>query len=900
MAINDPFIHPALLDPRQWADVNLYDSTVKIEREAVSGDEHHTPDLIIHIKHLKLDLRFDYEQRSVEGSAAFTFSPINDGLTHFELDIAEMSIKSVKLTAVEKRGTGDLRQSNNQMGSQMGGQMGGRAAAQARQFPQSLEFETRPEKLDIELDRPYARNEQLIVEIAYSCSPRKGLFFVEPDEAYAKKPRQIWSQGENEDAHWWFPCQDVTNQKMTTEMIATVKSNFFALSNGDLIGVWDNNGDGTRTFHWSQAQPHPAYLVTVVIGASSEYELINDGYEGLPVDYYVYKSRIREGHRLFEATPRMIKFFEEKYGYAYPYPKYSQILVDDFLFGAMENTSASTFTDRCLLDDAATLDLSYDDIVAHELAHQWWGDLVTCKDWSHIWLNESFATYSEYIWREHASGREEARFALFQDFLTYLREDRTSHRRPIVSNRYRFSEDVMDRHAYEKGACVLDMLRWELGDDAFFRTLAHYLNKHEFGNAETNDFKVAIEEATGRNLHWFFDQWLYGAGYPELEVGYEWRREQNLLKLSVKQAQEAEDNTPVFRFTAEIEITTIEPDEVIETDRRATYRVVVEKAEQDFYFPCESKPRLVLFDKGHRVFKVMRFEKSSQELAFQLTRAEDALDRARAARELSAFKGEEIVNALIETLLSDDFYGVRMAAAVSLGEIATDSARAALSEAYRVLRDARVRRACVWALGNFKDEATVDLLQEALSRDESYYVAVAAARALANLLGQPGLSDSSRPDARASSAGSEKAYDILSASISRTSWQEVIAASIFHGFAQAKEKRAIDLAVRHSKYGEHAPIRVAAIGCLGALGKELNKDKKDERAVGHLVDHLIELLNDKAVRARHSAVKALGKVGDKRALSPLREAQRRECLDMMKGAIEDAIKSLEESEKAAG
>jgi len=855
MTINDPLIHPALLDPRHWRDVNnLYDATVNIEREAIAGDEHHTPDRQVAVKHLKLDLRFDYDRRYVEGLATFTLSPINDDLMSFELDIAEMSIKRVTLTAVEKRSTGDLPKSSVQPGSQL-----------ARR----LEFETRADKLEIELDRPYARNEQLTIEIAYSCSPRKGLFFVEPDEAYPNKPRQIWSQGENEDAHWWFPCHDVTNQKMTTEMIATVDSSFFALSNGELIGVRENDGEGSRTYHWSQSQPHPAYLVTIVIG---EYEALGDDYDGLPISYYVYKDRVREGQRLFGATPRMIEFFEEKFGYAYPYPKYSQVIVDDFLFGAMENTSASTFTDRCLLDDHAAIDLSYDDIVAHELAHQWWGNLVTCKDWSHIWLNESFATYSEYLWREHAHGYDDARFALFQDFLVYLHEDRSSHRRPIVFNRYRFSEDLMDRHAYQKGACVLDMLRWELGDDAYLRTLAHYLNKHEFGNAETNDFKVAVEEATGRNLYWFFDQWLYGEGHPELEVGYEWRREQGLLKLSVKQLQEADGKTRVFRFPVVIEIVSVEPGEVIETEQRASYQVVVEKAEQDFYFPCESKPRMVLFDKGHRIYKTMRFEKSAQELIFQMRRAEEAMDRARAARELSVFRGE--VDALREVLLGGDFYGVRMAAAVSLGEIGGESAGPALIEAYRRSKDPGVRRACVWALGNFKNEATIDVLGEALRKDDSYYVAVAAARALANI-------------------GGDKSYDILRESISRKSWQDVIAASIFDGFAQSKERRALDLAIDHSKYGERAPIRVAAIACLAALGKELNKEKKDDR----VVDHLIELLKDKAVRARLGAVKALGKIGAKRALPPLREAQRRECLDMMLGAIEDAITSLEKSEK---
>jgi aminopeptidase N len=859
MKVTDPLVHPALLDPRQWGDVDLYEAVPALEREPVAGEERHAPDSRFKVTHLKLNLRFDAERQSVAGTAALTLVPFADGLRQVELDAAEMDVTAVRL----------LRQHDAHA---ILIPVGGEAVA--------LQFEVHKEKLTVELNQAAARGEELTVEIAYSCRPRKGLFFVQPDHAYPEKPRQIWSQGETEDAHWWFPCADVPHQKMTSELIATVADNFFALSNGTLAATSENPLERTKTYHWRQDQPHPAYLVTVVIG---EYKLIQERLDGLPVNYYVYADKEEAGRRLFQNTPEMVEFFAGKFGYPYPYPKYAQILVEDFLFGAMENTSATTMTDRVLLDERAALDLSYDDIVAHELAHQWWGDLVTCKHWSQIWLNESFATYSEYLWREFKQGADEARFTLHQDWLTYLREDALSHRRPIVYHRYRFSDELMDRHAYEKGACVLHMLRHVLGDDAFFRSLARYLGKFAFGVAEANDFKVAIEEATGKNLHWFFEQWIYKAGYPELEVEYEWQRERKTLRLAVKQVQEREgkaedgsDAVPVFRFPVEVEIVTADAESVIETEHRTSYQVTVEREEQEFYFPCESKPRMVVFDKGHRVFKLMRFPKSLQELKYQLAHDTDVLGRVRAARELREYKGEDGVSALGAVVKGQDFWAVRMAAAITLGEIGGEQARGALTNAYRTSEDPRVRRGAVWALGRVaketREEGVIDLLGDAVN-DASYFVGVAAIRALAHV-------------------GGDRAYDILNSALARGSWQEVLRAAVFHGFAQAKEKRAVDLALKHCRYGEPVPVRLAAIAALGALGKEMRKDKADDR----VLDRLVELLKDKSIRARVASVRALGKIGNPRALQPLHEAERRECLDQLRAAVQDAIAALEKKD----
>ncbi|HEX4951732.1 MAG TPA: M1 family aminopeptidase [Blastocatellia bacterium] len=853
----DPLIHPALLDPRQWGEVDLYNSLLKIEREEIPGDERHAPDRSFRIHHLKLELRFDLPDQSVQGAATLTISPFAGGLQSIELDAAELNVSSVRRIPPQAEPDDSPLM------------MIGATAV-------NLSFDTRAERLSIELDQALERDEEVMIEIAYSCRPRKGLFFVQPDEAYPQKPYQIWSQGQTEDAHWWFPCADTPHQKMTTELLATVDEKYFALSNGALVGSTGNQANGTITYHWRQEQPHPAYLITVVIG---EYELLQQRLQGLPVEYYVYADRAEQGHKLFQRTPEMLEFFAEKFGYPYPFAKYAQILVDDFLFGAMENTSATTMTDRCLLDARAELDLNYEDIVAHELAHHWWGDLVTCKHWTEIWLNESFATYSEYLWREHTRGSDEARFVLFQDFLTYLNEDCSSHRRPILFHRYRYSEELMDRHAYEKGACVLHMLRHVLGDEAFFRSMGRYLRKFAFGVAETNDLKTAIEEVTGRNLHWFFDQWIYGAGYPELEIAYEWQREQKMLRLSVKQVQKADEDDEVveaFRFPVEIEIVTAEHEAIIEADRHTSFHVWVEKAEQEFYFPCETKPRMVVFDKGHRVFKLLRFPKSQQELRYQLEHDEDMLGCARAARELSAYKTDDTQQALQAVLRGNDFRAVRMAAAISLGELNSDDARRALREAYITCTDSHVRRTVVWALGS-DTKATESLLQflrEVIANDPSYFVQAAAVRALGHL---------------SAKAEGNAVYDAINTALAHGSWQEAVRASVFHTFKYAKEKRAVDLAIKHSQYGEPIAVRVAAIGALGAIGKELHKDKADDK----IVDHLLELLEDKAIRARVAAVRALGKVGNDHALPALQAAQTRECLDQIKAALADAIEGIQ-------
>ena len=835
MALRDPLLHPALMDPRQWAEIDLFEYAFSPDRSPVEGAEHPTPDLPFRMEHLELDLIFDEQERSIRGSATLTLTPFNHGFDKVRLDAAELEISSIRLA----------------------------------ESGASLEWDTFREQIEIRLNRTCQRGERVRIVIAYAARPRKGLFFINPDEAYPTKPTQIWSQGENEDAHWWFPCHDVTNQRMTTELRATVRDDLVAVSNGKLIENRDNDDD-TRTFHWRLDQPHPAYLVSIVIG---KYEVIRDVNGRVPLEYYLYPDRLAEGRKLFARTPEMIEFFSASYGVDYPYPKYSQALVDDFLFSAMENTSATTMTDRCLLDEQAEIDLNYDDIVAHELAHQWWGDLVTCRDWSQIWLNESFATYSEYLWREHRNGSKDARWALFQDFLVYLREDLTSHRRPMVCRKYRFSEELMDRHAYEKGGCILHMLRGVLGDDQFFRSLQHYLKKHAHGSAETHDLKTAIEEATGRNLHWFFEQWVWSEGYPELEVTTRWEHGQ--LRLTVRQLQALEANGRVFRLPVEIEVTS-------DDCEVTSWWIEVERAEQEFHFHCPARPVLVLFDKGERIFKLLRFEKSREELLYQLTSTGGLMDQIRAARELAAWKDQESIAALAAVLNSDEHPGLRMAAAVSLAEIGGEKVREILIDANEEVDDPAVHRTILWAFGASADERNIPLLRRVIESRHSYFAAVGAVRSLAHI---------------AEKTASTEAFDILCATIERRSWQEVVAAAVFHGFNHAKDRRAIDLALAHCTYGRPLPIRLAAIGCLATLGLEFRTAGLTTEA-DRVLKRLLELLADPNHRARTAAIRALGKLGDPTALPRLHDLTQHECLDMIRGALLDAIKKLEKPPKS--
>jgi len=426
--------------------------------ELAGSKPHYIPTKQFVIEHMKLELKPDFDKKGITCRQTLTVNVIQDNLDHIILDAAELNIISVDMN------------------------------------DESLQFKIVDNKLRIQLSQPLAEGETVALSIGYDAKPRQGFYFVKPDSNYPNKQVQAWTQGEATQSKHWFPSFDHPDMKFTSEMIVEVPNEFVVISNGKLVDVVKT---GLAKYHWVEDHPLPAYLISVVIG---KYEEIKESYNGIDLLYYVPEDKVDKASLSFSNTANMMKFFEEYTGVKYPYNKYAQTTVEDFIYGGMENTSATTLTMDTLHDKKAHLDFTSDHLVSHELAHQWFGDLVTCRDWQHIWLNESFATYFEALSWLHSKGEDEFNYYIMQLAEEYFDEASKRYKRPIVTNVYKHPDDLFDRHTYEKGACTLHMLRNLVGDNIFRKAIKLYLERFSNKNAETDDFRKCVEEVSGQSL----------------------------------------------------------------------------------------------------------------------------------------------------------------------------------------------------------------------------------------------------------------------------------------------------------------------------------------------------------------------------------------------------------------
>ena len=780
------------------------------------------PDRVVDIVHILLEIEVDPSARTVAGTATLRATALTP-TSSVELDAVELQIESVHANSKKALFRHDGRK--------------------------------------LRIDTPaLAIDDELVLDIAYRGAPRRGLYFTAPDDGYPTKPTQAWTQGQDEDSRYWFPCFDSPHEKATSEVIATVPAAMFALSNGSLIS--DKTTGAKRTVHWRLDVPHSCYLVTLAVG---DFAKIETRWRDVPVIYYCERGKEAECERTLARTPEMIELFSTKFGVAYPYPRYSQVFVTDFIFGGMENTSATTLTDSVLVDERAALDYDIDSLVAHELAHQWFGDLVTCRDWGEGWLNEGFATYSEYIWREHYEGRDAADLELEEWGDSYLGEDSGRYRRTIATKLYDEPIDIFDAHLYDKGGRVIHMLRHLLGDVAFDRSLAHYLTKHRHGLVESRDLARAVEDATGKVVDWFFSQWVIDfAGHPELDVTIHWDPATEIASVTVEQRQHVDAKTPLFRIPTEVRFRIDGAD--------IDVPIEIREAKQTFLTKLAGEPTQAIFDPGHVVLATRNVDKPEPMWREELAHATLAIDRTAAAAALAKRGGRDAEAALVTALTDDPYWALRGAAAAALARTRTTSARDHLIERVKAEVHPRARRAIARALGELVHDAQVGaaLAQLVEAGDASYFVEAEACLALGKVR-------------------SPRAGELLRKAARRDSFTDVIRQHAYRGLAEARDDSAIGLLAEGTNWGHPAQGRRAAAGALAQLIRgRRDREARDVR------EKLELLLADRDFRVQAAAIEALGVAGDAAAIPALRRLIDRELDGRLRRRAKEVARDLGE------
>ncbi|MBV6654763.1 MAG: HEAT repeat domain-containing protein, partial [Mameliella sp.] len=526
------------------------------------------------------------------------------------------------------------------------------------------------------------------------------------------KPTQIWTQGETEHNSRWFPTIDKPNERTTQEMFVTVEANYEVLSNGKLEDV--KEADGFKTWHWVMDQPHAPYLFMLAIG---EFAVVEESWEGKPVTYYVEPEFEEDARAIFANTKEMLTFFSEKFGVKYPWPKYAQVVVRDYVSGAMENTTASIFGDFVQRKKRELIDNGNDRIVAHELCHHWFGDLVTTESWSNLTMNEGFANYSEYLWFEHKYGRDFADHHLLGEWSGYF-SSAVGDLHPLIHFGYEDKEDMFDAHSYNKGGSVLHMLRNYVGDDAFFAALNLYLTDNAYSAVEAHNLRLAFEEVTGEDLNWFFNQWYFEQGHPELNISYDYNEATGQANIEVAQVQAPEMMPAIFQLPATIDL-------YKKDGTKVSHDVFVNERSQIFSFEMEEAPALMQFDADRALLAEINDNKTSEQYAFQYKHAKRFLDRHEAVLELRQ-EGSPEAQEVMTAALTDPFWAIRASALQSLNPESANDARAILSDIASKDTHSEVRAMAFTMLGEMNDEASIELAKEAIRQDSAYNVVGAA------------------------------------------------------------------------------------------------------------------------------------------------------------------------------
>ncbi len=648
------------------------------------------------VQHVKLEVSFNWDKKYLYGKEYITLKPHFYATDKVQLNARGMDINVV--TLVEDGKT-----------------------------TKKLNYDYRNDTLFVTLDRTYTRNEKYTLFINYVAKPDelkevggsaaitsdKGLYFINADKKDPNKPQQLWTQGETQSNSVWFPIIDSPNQKMTQEISITVDNNFVTLCNGLLVSsVFDNEGR-TRTDTWKQTLPAAPYLTMMAI---SNFKIVKDKWRSLDVNYYVDAEFEQYAKQIFGNTPEMLEFYSKTLGVDYPWEKFHQVVVHDYVSGAMENTSAVLHGEFLQRTTRQLLDNTNEDVIAHELFHQWFGDLVTCESWSNIPLNESFATYGEYLWNEHKYGADEADYGCMQDLSGYLNEAKYKQVNLIRFN-YNSREDMFDGHSYPKGGRVLHMLRKYVGDDAFFASLKKYLTDNRFKAVEIHNLRLAFEETTGEDLNWFFNQWFLDKGHPDIEINYQWNDSLKKEIVTIEQKQDFE-KTPMYKLPLQVDI--------YEGGKKRREKITVKSEKDVFFFDCTSKPDLVNVDAEKQLLCTKTDNHTTGEWIFQYQNAPLFLDRHEALSKLCKnYEANSDAGKIVRKAMDDKHWAIRKLAIKNCGALAKADAENTRTKLISILNNDKkssVRSEALSALNKYFDDERISEVYKNAFADSSFNV----------------------------------------------------------------------------------------------------------------------------------------------------------------------------------
>lgn len=762
----------------------------------LEGKYHYAPDRQVDVLHIKLDVTPDFAKRKVAGTASIRAKVIARPVQLLRLDAVNLSVHDVRCEGAEID-----------------------------------DFHTTRKDLQVAFTEALQPGTEFTVHIDYEAEPVKGLYFRTAEMGYPETDVHIWTQGETHEARHWFPCFDYPNERSSTEIVCHVPPDMTVLSNGQRMGE-EIDVRGLKAVHWLQEKPHVNYLICLVAG---HLEKLEKKHRDIPLGFYTQPTLAKYAKNSFADTPAIMAFFEEEIGVPFPWVKYDQVTIRDFTAGGMENTTLTTLTHYTIFSEDTENIRTTRRLDAHEMAHQWFGDYVTCKDWSHLWLNEGFATFYTHLYEGHKFGRDAMLYGLFKDARGIV--GRKNDKRPIVFNEYKNPMEQFDYRSYPKGSWVLHMLRCQLGEDLYRKCIKSYLQQHALSSVVSDDLRQVIEEHSGRSMDRFFDQWLYHGRHPELKVSYDWMAQDRLAKVTVQQTQKVDNDVMLFEFPTTLRF--------VVDGRTIDHDIVVQAEKEDFYVPLPAKPSIVRFDPEYTVLAELTFDKSDELLGAQLQNQDDMPGRLLAAIAMGDRKTDASVTALKQALNEDPFFGVRIEAAHALAKIETDAAVEALKDAWQQ-DDAQVRQAIVNHLTNRFDEETPQLIADILAAEKNPAIKATAIRALGKFHG-----DENRKQ--------------LIEQLNSVSFRNELAVAAISAMRQQNDpsyKKPLMKVLK--KHGDRFTSRGFGQG-LEALAHVSKSQKKK----GDVRDFLSDYVNHPKTPVRTAALRALGDLGDAKALSAL-------------------------------